>query len=294
MAFMVMKSVNMKKPEYLYHYTSIEGLAHILSSRQIRFSRLDLLDDTTEGQSQDPVDWRKYFFVSCWTADEDESIPLWYIYTREMIGVRLKLPTDMFKKYYLDTSKVPSFLQLADTSSAPPGVKIVIESYMPYEKLHGEDYIVLPPCFRQDIWPFPVEYTDDDSVLKQNMIDYDRENNSTTLKSFEIAKYKRKVWAFQNEWRFRIYCHNAAPRSMKDKMSNDDYYNLMLKELTSLGKGVSQEYFFMELSDAAFNNIEVVLGPKVDSAHETIVDSLLKTYCPNATFKKSTLTGQIK
>lgn len=35
-------------PDFLYHYTSIDGLAHILSSKKIRFSRLDALDDINE------------------------------------------------------------------------------------------------------------------------------------------------------------------------------------------------------------------------------------------------------
>lgn len=284
----------MKKPDYLYHYTSIEGLAHILHSRQIRFSRLDLLDDLTEGQSKDHVDWRKYFFVSCWTADAEESIPLWSMYTPSMKGVRIKLPTDMFKKYPLDTSKVPSFIQLADTSSAPPRADIKIMSYLPYDKLHGEDYFVMAPCFAEKLWPFPVEYTENEDILNQNLITYDPEKGQSIIRSFEVAKYKKRVWAFQNEWRFRIYCHNAAPRSMKDKMTTQAYFELMLKELASLEKGVSQEYFFMELNDDVFDDMNIVLGPKVNASHEIIVESLIKSHCPKANLAKSRLTGLIR
>lgn len=284
----------MSKPESLYHYTSIEGLSHILATRQIRFSRLDLLDDVTEGQSKDVVDWRKYFFVSCWTADKEESIPLWSMYTPNMTGVRLKLPTKMFKMHILDINEVPDFIILADTSAAPAGANITMLSYLPYEKLHGEDYFVMTPCFEEKVWPFEVTYTDNEAKLNQNLINYNQETNKTIISSFEVAKYKKRVWAFQNEWRFRIYCHNAAPRSLKNITPKEEYFNLMLKELSSLGKGISQKYFFMELSDEAFDNIEVVLGPKVNPAHEIIVNSLIKAHCPKATLSKSRLMGQIR
>ncbi|RUO24451.1 hypothetical protein CWE09_11375 [Aliidiomarina minuta] len=284
----------MSKPEYLYHYTSIEGLAHILESRQIRFSRLDLLDDVTEGQSQDAVDWRKYYFVSCWTAEEEESIPLWSMYTPDMMGVRIKLPLSMFKTHIIDHSELPRFIQLADTSKAPPGAKIQIRCLMPYEKLHGEDYFVMNTCFRDEVWPSKVEYTDDPTLLNQNLIKYNKETDTTSISSDEIAKYKKKVWSFQYEWRFKIHCFNAAPRSLKSKMPNDSYNELMLRELRNFEKGVSQEYFFMDLDDLIFDSLEVVLGPKVDSAHKIIVNSLIQNFCSKAKVSPSRLTGQIR
>ncbi|MEI4549625.1 DUF2971 domain-containing protein [Pseudoalteromonas spongiae] len=284
----------MSKPEYLYHYTSIEGLAHILESRQIRFSRLDLLDDVTEGQSKDKVDWRKYYFVSCWTSEEEESIPLWSMYTPDMKGVCLKIPLNMFKTHLIDHSKVPSFIQLADTSSALPGQKIEIECLMPYEKLHGEDYFVMPTSFRDEVWPSKVEYTDDPNLLNQNLINYNEKTDTTSISSDEIAKYKKKVWAFQNEWRFKIHCFNAAPRSLQNKMPNDSYNELMLSKIRCFEKGVSQSYFYMDLDNSIFDSLEVVLGPKVDSAHKIIVNSLIQNFSPKAKVISSRLTGQIR
>lgn len=284
----------MSKPDYLYHYTSIDGLAHILKSKQIRFSRLDLLDDVNEGQSKDSVDWRKYYFVSCWTADEEESIPLWHMYTPEMKGVRLKLPTNFFKSYEINLSEVPNFIRLVDTTKAPKGANIRVLSYMPYDVMHGEDYFVMPNFFDDGNWPLKVEYTNDEALLNQDLISYNDHLKMTYINSFEVAKYKKKVWSFQDEWRFRICCFNAAPRSLKDEMSENDYYDLMVKELSTLGKGVSQQYFFMDIDDNAFNSIEISLGPKLELAQELIVDALVKTYCPTANVTKSTLSGHIR
>lgn len=285
----------MSKPDYLYHYTSIDGLAHILKSKQIRFSRLDLLDDVNEGQSKDLVDWRKYYFVSCWTANEEESIPLWNMYTPDMKGVRLKLPTKLFKTYTTNLSELPNFLKFPDDAiaNAPQGANIKVFSLMPYNVLHGEDYIVTN-AFSEENWLFKVEYTDDEKLLNQDLIGYNDHLKMTQINSFEIAKYKKKVWSFQDEWRFRICCFNAAPRSLKDEMSENDYYNLMVKEMSTLGKGVSQQYFFMDIDDNAFNSIEISLGPKLELAQEVIVDTLVKTYCPTASVTKSTLSGHIR
>lgn len=284
----------MDKPEALYHYTSLEGLTHILSSRKIRFSRLDLLDDMTEGSSTDPVDWRKYYFVSCWTSDPKESIPLWHMYTKEMCGVRIKLPTEMFKKHSFCKEDVPSFLELADTSSAPAGAKIKFYSYLPYEELHGEDYFVMPTSFNEDVWPFSVIYTDDESVLNRAYLEYNKESNNTKISTHEIAKYKSTVWSFQKEWRFRINCFNAAPRSLADKMSVEEYHELMINRLRSIGEGVSREYFYLDISDDAFSKMEIVLGPKMDEAQKMIVSSLVDKYSPSAKTEASNLSGKVR
>ena len=86
-------------PEYLYHYTSINTLALILSTKSIKLSPLNSVDDLTETLSADEVNFGQYVFVTCWTSDEEESIPFWKMYTPDMTGVRLKFPKKMFQEY---------------------------------------------------------------------------------------------------------------------------------------------------------------------------------------------------
>ena len=40
----------------------------------------------------------KFVYVSCWTEDSEESIPLWNLYTPNMHGVRIRMPEFPFKK----------------------------------------------------------------------------------------------------------------------------------------------------------------------------------------------------
>lgn len=88
----------MTMPEYLYHYTSIESLVYI-KNRTIRFKSLINVDDMEEVLTRDLGAFGKYFYVSCWSSDDEESIPLWSMYSEGMKGVRIKLPIFPFKKY---------------------------------------------------------------------------------------------------------------------------------------------------------------------------------------------------
>jgi hypothetical protein len=61
----------------IYHYTNVESLAMILKNKTIRFNRLDKVDDIEEGNAESSgVRFCKYVFVSCWTENPEESIPL--------------------------------------------------------------------------------------------------------------------------------------------------------------------------------------------------------------------------
>src|ERR1035437_2087423 len=86
-------------PEFLYHYTSIESLAMILSTKKIKFNSLINVDDLIEGQCKEYQDIGQYYFVSSWTDLEEESLPFWNMYTPNMKGVRIKMPSDLFNEY---------------------------------------------------------------------------------------------------------------------------------------------------------------------------------------------------
>ena len=65
-----------EKNDYLYHYTSLENLALILKNRTIRFSPLSKVDDLQESRSRDLKNVGRFVFVSCWTDEKEESIPM--------------------------------------------------------------------------------------------------------------------------------------------------------------------------------------------------------------------------
>ena len=85
---------------YLYHYTSLDTLALILKNKTLCFNNLVNVDDMEEAQSEDMGEFGKFVYVSCWTADREESIPLWNLYTPDMHGVRIRLPEYPFETYH--------------------------------------------------------------------------------------------------------------------------------------------------------------------------------------------------
>lgn len=89
----------MDKIEYLYHYTSLESLALILKNRTIRLNPLDKMDDIQEQKTADIENIGKFVFVSSWTDDVVESIPMWKMYTDPRCGVRIKLRKNPFLKH---------------------------------------------------------------------------------------------------------------------------------------------------------------------------------------------------
>ena len=83
-------------PNSLYHYTSIETLALILKYNSIRFNRADKVNDPTEAESSSLGSFKKGTFISCWTTNAEDTIPMWNMYSNNMKGIRIKMPANMF------------------------------------------------------------------------------------------------------------------------------------------------------------------------------------------------------
>ena len=85
--------------DFLYHYTSIETLALILSNRTFRLNSLDQMDDLQEKETSDIKNIGQFCYISSWTDDETESIPMWKMYSSLDSGVRIKLKANPFKLF---------------------------------------------------------------------------------------------------------------------------------------------------------------------------------------------------
>ena len=86
-------------PKMLYHYTSIDNLALILKNRTIRLNSLTNMDDKQEAKTKEGQLFGKSVFISSWTDDESESIPMWKMYTSPSAGVRIGLPPLPFVRH---------------------------------------------------------------------------------------------------------------------------------------------------------------------------------------------------
>lgn len=234
---------NYLHPKALFHYTGIEALSLILQSKKIRFSRADLVNDLEELRIIDVPELKKSVFISCWTASAEESVPLWKIYASNLKGVRIKLPTAMFKRGsepYLSYRGKCSIINLMSLENV---VK------------RGKGYLSWIPF----LFGAPVQYSSDNSVsvLDNEELIVDR-----------IGNVKLKHWEFEEEFRFVIIPDALWNQELKRFEPNKELFP----------KPIKQKQIDIPLSTSAINKIEVTLGPAATDAEYGIVDALLSKF----------------
>ncbi len=163
----------MKKPSVLYHYTSVESLAMILSTRKLRLSPLSVLDDLQEEKTEDISLIGKTVFISSWTEDEEESIPMWNMYSKMESGVRIKADVDLLEDF---TTREDKQLEVSGFAH------------------HTDDRDIFPPTLRK------IDYTADKNKLIPKIVSSD--GQIWNQKDFGV--YKNTAWAFQKEWRYIV------------------------------------------------------------------------------------------
>jgi hypothetical protein len=274
--------MSISHPLYLYHYTSIESLALILHNGTILFNSLQKVDDLEEVECNDVKDYGKYCYVSCWTDVEEESIPLWKMYTPDMKGVRIKLPLYPFKKYKFDEIVLP-FKYNNVFPSFP------IETYINYETLEKERRAFIFPNEPKLV---QIEYTEDKNLLYQNVLEKIANENGNeatyniTLRNDKIGKYKMERWAFQKEWRYILFLYPQ----FNDWPSNTDSLLEYAKKVLSEDTQIPYSNFFLQLDKSLFFDMEILLGPKTNVEHMILVSALAEKYCGTAqNIKKSEL-----
>lgn len=252
-------------PKYLYHYTNINTLALILKNKTIRFSSLDKVDDLEEPQTNDLGNFGKYCFASCWTEIEEESIPFWHMYTQKKEGVRIKLPSNPFKKYI-----IPKIFTKTED----------IPTYFNPDNYFTSNYLIQPfiDILRK------VEYTDDVSLLCPKV--YSRTKESTELNMTNIGKYKRTHWCFQKEWRYWFFVFPGASSELKNPE------NAINKWISAIELPFAEYYLLID--ENAFKDMEIILGPNTNEGHQIIVESLINQYNPTAKVMDSSLKGRIR
>lgn len=270
----------------LYHYTTIDALALILKNKTLKFSRLDCVDDLEEGRVESSgIKLGKHFFVSCWTENPEESIPLWKMYSKNSYGVRISLDKDMFKKYVVK-------------SGTYNGIPVIgsIESLLPAEELFNNDYMPFPPTITQSsvdsFFYREVEYVDDVSKATEDIVHITAKGGNKAdleIALGDVGRYKYKRWAFQEETRFVISFFPINPMQY-----NPEIVSSIVMDAYRSGIHVPFSSYYMHLRDDVFDDLEIVLSPMATEGQKVIVENLCATYAPNAVVKESSLGPLVK
>lgn len=250
--------------EYLYHYTSIETLALILKNKTIRFNNLLNVDDPEEAETEDLGLSGKHCLVSCWTKSSDDVIPMWNMYTPGMKGVRVKMRMNPFKQYTYNK-----------------GENYFSEKTMSCIDYKG-DYTKKVTIAAECPLSIDVIYTDDNDLLHPQIKSQTEEGISISFE--KLGRYKRKYWAFQNEYRYII---RTAPWSMDEmnKVTSIDEHIRLFNRLLDKNNILYCNEIFLALADDAFEDMEILLAPKTSESEHIIVQALLEKYCPNIQVK---------
>jgi hypothetical protein len=246
---------------FLYHYTSIENLALILKNKTIRFKPLNTLDDLLEGICGDGFELRKSVFVSCWTGIERESIPFWNMYTPQMSGVRIRMP----KRMFTDRSVIIDHPNLTGS---------IQNSILKEEDHIKPDYFILPT---HNNYLQEVRYTDKEDLLFPKILHSDV--NEITVNYGSIGLYKKTEWKFQKEWRYII---RVFPRKLDSMSKKIDLFE-EIQEGINHKMDVPMPFLDVSISEDAFKDMSIMLGPKATGAQRIIVESLISQY--NSTIK---------
>lgn len=270
--------------DFLYHYTNIETLALILSNHTFRFRSLDQMDDLQEKETSDLKNVGQFCFISSWTDDSTESIPMWNMYSSLHSGVRIKLATNPFKKY----ANTPDSIQAVSKSPVTDNSNgNYIKSIITVADMIAKKYIC-PGGMSNNII-HKVVYTSNPDELYPKLVSQNEDEYTIAFGS--LGKYKNIHWQFQREWRYILQIFPL------DIDQNPDQLNTSAQiMITKILQGLEKQpfsYYDLTLDDTAYSNMEITLSPKISPGNRLIVNTLIEKYNPSATVRDSSLLGLI-
>lgn len=272
----------------LFHYTTIDTLAHIMNNRSLKFNRLDQLDDITESEPFAAYNPLQYIFSCSFTYDPIENIPLWRMYANMETGIRLEF--DANKLFELK----PVHLKMPSHSRECCEFPLFLYTAIKSENILNDDYTLMHWSITEEdslcscIKLKKIEYIDDfKEKYKSKLIIHDvKQSDGSIYRSLkyeptDFGFYKSRYWEFQKEIRCLIYA-TPFPKNPKE-----------ISDIANGERELRTKQILVPLSDYALNNIKITLAPKATEASRLIVESLTKEL-QNASIQDSILKGKIR
>ncbi len=268
---------NADAPKMLYHYTNLSSLALILKNKTLRLMPLSKMDDKQEKETSDIDNLGRFFFVSCWTDDGVESIPMWKMYASLESGVRIGLPPNPFAWELVTTQYLCDGVGFPlDPNQRGQLVKSLIHSCDLERGLFctemGFDSIL-----------HKVEYTDDHDRLVPVVAPQE-----DTIHFGEYGLVKHTGWDFQHEWRYLLRLF--PPRTKDDPHDLGSRLQELFPKMRSGELGEPCKHYDLTLDPVAISQMEIIPSPEMSPGNRVLFDLLIKEYCPTATVKESALT----
>ena len=278
-------------PKYLYHYTNVDSLALILKNRTLRLNSLDKMDDLQEQMSNDKQNFGKFVFVSSWTSEIEESIPMWRMYTPKQRGIRIKLPINPFQDYSAIGKDLEHILHMkfdGDGNAVAP-----FKTIIPFNDLINGGYTLLN--FASDKQLFEVKYTNDNTLLNPTLLS-STQQDGTNIALGKLGIYKNSYWNFQKEWRYRLmFLPASTGKIIHEHMDNRNNELSNLIKLISVGQAsLPFSHFDLKLKEESLEDMTITLAPDISESAKIFVELLVEKYNPSCKIEKSKLADLIQ
>lgn len=254
------------------------------------------MDDLEEGRVEaQGIPVGKYTYVSCWTEDEEESIPLWNMYAGKEMGVRISLPEDMFKDHSM-LGRIVGDAELGEKIlDAMPKLAPTVTLKIPASEYFGKNYLILP-VHSHDLRTFyeQIFYTDDIQSYTSDVCKTTYHDNGTydiELQLNKVGTCKHSRWSFQKESRFIL---RIIP--MEGEVTLLDAAQFLVYMMKTIAQGIQPqlEWYDLPLKDDIFDQMVVTLSPSITAGQRVIVETLLNQYAPKARMVESSLKQYVQ
>jgi hypothetical protein len=232
----------------IYHYTSFDTFQKIVENGVIRFNSLMNVDDAEEGFLLDTQSQAPYTFVSCWTSQKREIIPLWKMYVNSPFAVRIEFSPDFLK---------PQFFKkhfIANHTNRNAYV------FLFHRGERGTEFLSKVVYKEQ---PRIQMYKDVRGLMTQGYIE-------------DYALTKNERWEFQEEVRFVL---QAVPIKQLRPRRGSSLYNTC-QEVIINNDPTDIQFIDMAYDKICLMSAGIMLGPSTTTEHENELREYLSTHLP--------------
>ena len=265
---------------YLYHYTTLSSLAMILRSRCLRLFPLSKMDDLQEAKSRETKDYGRFIYISSWTAEEREIIPMWKMYCKPDSGIRIGMQENPFQVYDFANNA------FRETNNHEIELENGLKPFCLVTDPTIGEYSVRNPMFETQL--VDIEYSDDEKRLFPEI--FQRRKLKMTIDASGLGITKNTYWMFQKEVRYRIITYIEPMEQRLACIKDDMNYEAIISEYVKL----LPDYIDIHFSDKAINNMRVMTAPGFTEPNRVLLEALLEKYAPSVKIENSCLNDLVE
>lgn len=245
----ITENIQKSMRERIFHYTNLDALLSILKNKYLKFNRIDNVNDQTEKLFINDQEIINQVFLSCFTHRKSEYIPHWFMYSRDVYGVRLAiykkadcLTTDCLIDYdkpvhaFKNGEKIDELAAIRNST---------------------EFYSKLSIDFKS------IDVIYDEKFAKGNPIIRSRNDGGYIIDLTTLGTVKSDAWKFEDETRMI-----AQLRFLDDSVTLNEY-----------------DYLLVPIHFDNVDKIEVTCGPWMTETLKEVVKDICSTYLGGIKFE---------